>query len=132
MIKIFGLVLDLLQIPFSAEYVSLAEKMIENPDYKIVSFSSQGFVFLAFQELLLKKISEEEFVALGDSFGNLYHYQNTPIFVKEALLYGLVHEPESYANTYILFPKEEKVYLEKAIPSLLTIVKKIKSQIFYV
>lgn len=132
MIKIFSLVLDLLQIPFSAEYLSLAEKMIEIPNRKIISFSSQWFVFFAFQELLLKKISEEEFVALGDNFGNLYNYQNAPIFVKEALIYWLVHEPESYADAYILFPKEEKSYLEKTIPSLLAILKKIKSQIFYV
>jgi hypothetical protein len=37
--------------------------------------------------LLLGKISQEEFVAFGDSFGKLYEYQNNPIFAKEALVY---------------------------------------------
>lgn len=131
MIKVFGLVLELLQISFSPEHIVLAEKLIKDPNHKIVSFYANWFVFFVFQEMLLGKISQEEFVALGDSFGHLYQYQNNPVFAKEALVYWLINEPQTYENSFILFPKEEKTYLEKSIPSLESILKKIKSQIFY-
>lgn len=131
MIKLFNLLLDLLQIPFSTEHLLLAEKLIKTPDHKIISFYTYWFVFFAFQELLLGKISEEEFIAFGDSFGDLYKYQNNPIFVKESLVYWLLNEADIYSNSFILFPKEEQIYLEKEIPSLISILKKIKSQIIY-
>jgi hypothetical protein len=53
MIKIFTLVLDLLQIPFNSSYISLAEKLVEKPNVKLISFFEKGFVFVMFQELLL-------------------------------------------------------------------------------
>ncbi len=132
MIKIFTLVLDLLQLKFNDSFLLAAEELIEKPDLRIFSFVDKWFVFFAFQEMLLGKISQEDFVALGDSFGNLYAYQNNPMYPKEALVYWLQSEANHYAHSLILFPKEEKQSLEKAIPSLESVLKKIKSQIFYV
>lgn len=132
MIKIFSLVLDLLELPFWPGHISLAEKIIENPNYKIISFCSYWFLYFAFQDFLLEKISQEDFIALGDDFGKLYDYQNNPIFVKESLVYWLKNEVNQYANSLIVFPKEDKKYLEKMIPSLIKILDDIKSQIFYV
>jgi len=37
-------------------------------------------VFFAFQELLLGKISQDDFISLGDMFGNLQDYQINPAF----------------------------------------------------
>lgn len=123
--------MDLLQIPISDQHLILAEDLIKNPNRKIISFYAQWFIFLAFQDLLLGKMSQEDFVALGDTFWNLYHNQNNPIFAREALVYWLLHESETYANTYIIVSKYEKTTLEEEIPSLATILKKIKSQIYY-
>jgi len=44
-------------------------------------------VFFAFQEMLLGNISQEDFIALGDSFGNLYAHQNNPMYAREAFVY---------------------------------------------
>ncbi len=132
MIKTFTLVLDLLQLPFNDSFLLAAEKLVETPDLHIISFVDRWFVLFAFQEMLLGKISQEDFVALGDSFGNLYAHQNNPMYSKEALVYWLQSEPNHYTNSLILFPKEEKQSLEKAVPSLESVLKKIKSQIFYV
>jgi len=38
MIKIFTLVLDLLQLPFNDFFLFAAEKLVEKPDLHIVSF----------------------------------------------------------------------------------------------
>ena len=122
---------ELLQIPFSSEHINLAEQLIRDPHRKIISFYDQWFVFFAFQDLLLGTISQEDFIALWDSFGQCYSYQNNPILAKEALFYWLLHEPEVYTESFILFPKEEKLSVENAISSLYPILKKIKSQIVY-
>lgn len=131
MIKLLNLLLDLLQIPFSTQHLELAEKLINKPSSKIISFYNQGFVFFAFQDMLLGKISQEEFVALWDTFWNLYNYQNNPIFAKESLVYWLMYDTDIYADSFILVSKEEKDYLENKIPSLIDILDKIKSQIIY-
>lgn len=131
MIKIFTLVLDLLQIPFNSSYISLAEKLVEKPNVKLISFFEKGFVFIMFQELLLWKISQEDFVSVGDSFGKLYDYQTNTVFAKKALVYWLKNEPQNYQNSYIILDKKDQIYIEKSIPWFDSILSEIKSQIFY-
>ena len=131
MIKTFTLVLDLLQIPFNSNYIRLAEKLVEKPDVKLISFFEKGFIFVMFQELLLWKISQEDFISVGDCFGKLYDYQTNPIFAKEALVYWLQNEPQNYQNSYIVLDKKDQIYVEKSIPWFASILNEIKSQIFY-
>ncbi len=117
--------------PDSTQYILFAEQLVEKPDSKIISFYYQWFVFFAFQDMLIGKISQEEFVALGDSFGKLYEYQHNPVFAKESFVYWLLHHPKDYEHSYILFSKQDKEFLEKSIPLLDIILKNIKSQIIY-
>lgn len=131
MIKTFTLVLDLLQIPFNSGYISLAERLIEKPDVKLISFFEKGFVFFAFQELLLGKIANEDFISIWDSFGKLYDYQTNTVFAKEALVYWLKNEVQNYKNSYIVLDKKDQIYIEKSIPWLDSVLDGIKSQIFY-
>jgi hypothetical protein len=132
MIKIFTLALDLLQLPFHEKHLLLAQKLIDKPDVMMFSFCDTWFIFFAFQDLLLGKISQEEFVAFGDSFWKLYEYQNNPILVKEALVYWLTNKPQQYQNSYIILNKKDQLSIEKSLPWLDTLLKKIKSQIFYI
>ncbi len=132
MIKIFTLLFDLLEVPFNDNSILTAEALIKNPDLRLISYFDKWFIFFAFQDFLLGKISQEDFISIGDSFWSLYINQNNPVFAKEALAYWLKSDPNKFKNSLILFPKEEKLYLEKLFPSLDSILKKIKSQIFYV
>lgn len=131
MIELFKLVLDLLQIKFSDQHISLAEKIIKDPKNKIISFYDKGFLFFAFQDMIIWKIIQDEFVALGDSFWILYNYQNNPVLARESFVYWLKNEPKYYYNSFIVFSKDDKSYIEKTIISLDTILKKINSQIFW-
>lgn len=124
--------MSLLELPVSSEHDTLVDSLIQHPNTKILSFSSQWFVFFAFQQLLLEKITQEEFIAFGDSYGTLYDYQINPIFTKESLVYGLQQEPEHYMNTLIIVDKNNRSFIETMVPWLASLLKKIKSQIFYI
>jgi hypothetical protein len=81
--------------------------------------------------MLLGKISQEEFVALGDTFGSLYEYQSNPVFAKEAFVYGLQNQNDEYKNVFVVLPIKDKLYIQKAIPNIDEILNKIESQIIY-
>lgn len=132
MIKIFSLVFDLLQLPITPEYTQFAEKLIDNPTTKIVNFHPQWFIFLAFQDLLLKKITQEDFVALGDSFWVLQKYQILyPLHVFESLQYWLENDPQQYTNCSILIEKKNQKIVENNFPMLEKQLKDKKSQIIF-
>lgn len=58
------LVFRLLDIHFTKEYADLGLFIIEHPQKKIIACHPYGFIFSAFSDLVLGKITEEQFVAL--------------------------------------------------------------------
>lgn len=132
MIKIFSLVFELLEFPISKLHLLVAQKLIDKPDYNLISFHPQWFIFVVFKDFILDKISQEEFVAIGDSFGDLESNQVlSPLAALESLQYWLTTGSDIYENSIVLFPKENEWYAKKVFPTLIELLEKKWSQIMF-
>jgi hypothetical protein len=75
MTKYLSLLLDLFNIPEQAPLVAIGEIIAHQTKRKLIVHHRLGFVFQARYDLLLEKISLEEFLAVGDvsSSTKLWH-----------------------------------------------------------
>ncbi len=131
MTKILLLAFDLLDFPISDSVEKIGKILEENPQTRLISCWKSWFVFFAFQELLLGKISQDDFISLGDMFGNLQDYQINPAFDLWALIYALENDSKKFKDSLVLLPQDWKSSFDEHLDSLISILDENNIQIFY-
>ena len=104
MIRYMDLVLDLLDIDWGDQYRECIQYMVDHPHNCLYIHHPKAFVFEWFQQLLQGKITEEEFVAIGDSFLPVSSQNaeiSSDIFV-ESIIYGIKQNPTIYTNSIVI------------------------------
>ena len=104
MIRYMNLVVDLLAIDWGDHYRTCVQYMIDHPHDRWFIHHPKAFVLEGFQQLLQGKITEEEFVSIGDSFLPVSSQNaeiSTNIFV-ESILYGIETTPTMYTHSIVI------------------------------
>ncbi len=115
--KYLELVFSLLEIEKDA-FSDLAQLIEKNPNKKLVISHKYGFIFHAFQDFLNKKISQEEFIQIGDIDSLSYENRISSQDVLDSLLYEIQEKWACPKNT--IFVLDKKVIDSTMIKNILS------------